>query len=85
MYVSNNFKSETHHENMHMDEEDTESIAEWEVETSMCEIEKEHIDAWEHHSNMDGEDDGESHFDKTHVDGDCKVSCEWWYWNYIVH
>ena len=25
---------------------------------------------------MDGEDDGESHYDETHVDGDCKVSCE---------
>lgn len=25
---------------------------------------------------MDGEDNGESHYEETHMDGGCKVSCE---------
>lgn len=42
----------------------------------MCEVEQENIDAQEPHYNVDGEYDGESHSDETHVDGDCKVSFE---------
>lgn len=61
---------------MHMDEEDIETIPELEVEAFTCEVQQENIDAREPHYNMDGEDDGESHCDETHVDGGCKVSCE---------
>lgn len=43
----------------------------------MYEPKKEHINAQEIHCNMDGEDDGESHCDETHVDDDYKVSVNW--------
>ena len=61
---------------MHMDDIDRKKIVEWEVEASTCEVEQWHIDAQEPPCNMDGEYDGESHCDDTHVDGDYKVSCE---------
>ena len=69
-------KIETHHASMHMDEEDATKIAKREVEVSMCEVEKEHINSEGIHCNVDDVDDGESHCDETHVDDDCKVRGE---------
>lgn len=58
-------KSETHHVNMHMDEEDVANIIEIETEASVCEAEQEHIHV-----------DGETHCDGTHVDYFCKMRRE---------
>ena len=60
---------------MHMDEEDVTNIVEREVEAYVCEAEKEHINVQGLDCNVDGEGDSETHCDKTHVDGDCKVRC----------
>jgi len=54
---------------MPMDEEDATKIAKGEVEASLYEVEQDNI-------HIKGEDDGESHCDKTHVDDDYKVRYE---------
>ena len=69
------YKSETHYANMHMDEEDVVNIAEREVESPVYETEQQHINSRGLHCNMDGSDDGESHYEKTNVDNCCKVRC----------
>lgn len=69
------YKSETHDVDMHMDEEDVTKIVEREVEASMCEIEQEHVNSQTLHCDVDVVDNGESHYEKTCVDDDCKVKC----------
>jgi len=69
-------KIETHYASMHMDKEDATKIAEREAVTSVCEAEKEQINAQGLHCNVDDTNDDESHSDETHVDDHCKVICE---------
>lgn len=50
-------------------------IVERETESFVCEAEKEHKIAQGIHCNVDGANDGESHYDETYVDDDNKVRC----------
>ena len=59
-----------------MDEEDATRTEEREVEASVCETEKEEIDAQGFNCNVDDTNDGESYCDETRVDDNCKVICE---------
>ena len=53
---------------MHMDEEYATEIAERKVEAFVCETEQDHINAQAFHCNMDGADDGETHYASMHMD-----------------
>lgn len=69
-------KIETHNASMHMDEENVTNIGEKEAEASVYETEQDHINVQGIHCNVDGEYEGESHYDETRVDDNCKVRCE---------